>query len=421
MGGRGDPQIVSTTISETALFERIRSDFPALGRTHNGYPVAYFDGPGGTQVPQAVVDAMSDYLLNHNANTHWNYPSSAETDALIEDARLAVADLLNAYASEVSFGNNMTTITFHLARALGRGFEAGDEIVVTELDHHANIAPWREVAQERGLVLRTARMNAESGTLDWDHFQSLIGSKTRLVAIGAASNALGTINDIPRAVAASKKVGALSFVDAVHYAAHGVIDVRAWDCDFLACSPYKFYGPHTGVLYTRESIRDSLKVPKLDPAPDKGPERFETGTQNHEGIAGTHAAVDYIASLGEGSDRRERLTNALGILHERGNSLFARLWQGLGAIDGVTLYGVAPGGERTPTLAFVVDGVDSDTVATSLAREGVFVSNGDFYASTVIERLGHAADGVVRAGCACYTTESEIDRLIQGVQKLSGG
>ena len=213
--------------------QAIRASFPALQREHNGVPVAYFDGPGGTQVPSAVVDAMTEYLYRHNANTHWNYPSSAETDALVWEAREVTADFLNASPSEISFGNNMTTITFHLARALGRAWGPGDEVVVTELDHHANIAPWRALERDRGITVRTARMIPERGVLDWDHLASLISENTRLLAIGAASNALGTINDIPRAVALAHRVGALIFVDAVHYAAHGVIDVQAWDCDFL--------------------------------------------------------------------------------------------------------------------------------------------------------------------------------------------
>ena len=399
----------------------IRSSFPALTRRHNGENVAYFDGPGGTQVPQRVVDAMSDYLLHHNANTHWNYPSSAETDALLLDARGAMADFLNASPDEVAFGNNMTTITFHIARALGRQWGAGDEIIVTELDHHANIAPWRALEVERGVTVRSARMQPERGTLDWSHLEALITPRTRLLAIGAASNALGTVNDVARAVRLARDVGALSFIDAVHYAAHGVIDVRAWDCDFLVCSPYKFYGPHAGVFYARQDLLASLDVPRLDPAPNEGPERTETGTQNHEGIVGSGEAVNFLASLGSGSTRRERLTSAMTSLHRVGDELFAPLWNGLAAVKGVHLYGLPPGSPRTPTVAFSVEGVHSDDVARALSTRGVFVSNGDFYASTVIERIGRSADGVVRAGCACYTSPDEVDRLVQGVRGLVAG
>ena len=393
----------------------IRALFPALRRIHGGVPVAYFDGPGGTQVPVPVAEAMSEYLLHHNANTHWNYPTSAETDAMIWAAREAVADFVNAAPDEVSFGNNMTTITFHLARALGRQWGPGDEVVVTELDHHANIAPWRALERDRGITVRTARMNPGDGTLDWDHLGSLVTRRTRLLAIGAASNALGTVNDIPRAAALARGAGALLFVDAVHYAAHGVVDVRAWDCDFLACSAYKFYGPHAGLLFARRDLFAALDVPRLDPAPNDVPERIETGTQNHEGIVGTGAAVDFLASLAPGPTRRERLVQAMGDLHRRGDELVARLWHELAAIHGVRLYGPEPGRPRTPTLSFVVEGVPSDEVARSLADRGVFASNGDFYATTVIERIGHSVDGVVRAGCACYTTPEEVSRLVEGV------
>lgn len=399
----------------------LRACFPALARTHNGRAVAYFDGPGGTQVPRRVVDAMVNYLLHHNANTHWSYPSSAETDALLLSARSAMGDLLNAAPDEVAFGNNMTTITFHIARALGRNWGPGDEVVVTELDHHANIAPWRALATERGITVHTARMLPERGTLDWSHLETLISGRTRLLAIGAASNAIGTVNDVSRAVRLAHDVGALAFIDAVHYAAHGVIDVREWDCDFLVCSPYKFYGPHAGVLFAKRHVLASLNVPRLDPAPNEGPERTETGTQNHEGIVGSGEAVEFLASLGAGATRRERLTSALRVLHARGDELFARMWAGLSALDRVRVYGQPPGSPRTPTMAFSVDGMHSDDVARALADRGVFASNGDFYATTVIERLGHAADGVVRAGCACYTTEEEVDRLVEGVREIATG
>lgn len=401
--------------------DKIRACFPALARAHNGRAVAYFDGPGGTQVPQRVVDAMADYLLHHNANTHWNYPSSAETDALLLSARAAMGDFLNAAPDEVAFGNNMTTITFHIARALGRHWGPDDEVVVTELDHHANIAPWTALAAERGITLRTARMLPERGILDWSHLETLISRRTRLVAIGAASNAIGTVNDVARAVRLAHDVGALAFIDAVHYAAHGVIDVREWDCDFLVCSPYKFYGPHAGVLYAKRALLASLDVPRLDPAPNEGPERTETGTQNHEGIVGSGEAVEFLASLGTGTTRRERLTSAMRALHARGDALFARMWTGLSAIDRVTMYGVAPGAPRTPTMAFSVEGMHSDDVARALAERAIFASNGDFYATTVIERLGHAADGVVRAGCACYTSEEEVDRLVEAVREITTG
>ena len=404
-----------------ALLSQVRSQFPALERVHNGHPVAYFDGPGGTQVPRRVVDAMADYLYHHNANTHWSYPTSAETDAAISEARIAVADFVNASPGEVVFGNNMTTITFHVARALGRGWGPGDEVVVTELDHHANIAPWQALARERGITLRSVPFSVETGQLDWDALERAITPRTKLLAIGAASNALGTITDVTAAARLAHAVGALVFVDAVHYAAHGLIDARLADCDFLACSAYKFYGPHAGFLYGKGSILAQLDVPKLEPAPDEAPERVETGTQNHEGIVGTGAAVDFIASIGRGQTRRERLVTAMGMLHSHGDALVRQLWEGLGAVPGVQRYGPTPDQSRTPTVSFVVNGAPSEQVAIRLAEQGIFVSHGDFYAATVVERLGHAADGVVRAGCACYTTAGEVDRLLAGVEEVARG
>ncbi|HTK54123.1 MAG TPA: cysteine desulfurase-like protein [Gemmatimonadaceae bacterium] len=397
----------------------VRSDFPALEREHLGLPVAYFDGPGGTQVPRQVVEAMNDYLFNHNANTHWNYPTSAETDAALDAARIALADFVNGDATEIAFGLNMTTLTFHLARGLSARWAKGDEVVVTELDHHGNVAPWTRLATERGIVIKTVHMDPAAGVLDWADLEQAITPRTKLLAIGAASNALGTVTDVAAAARLAHAKGALVFVDAVHYAPHVLVDVKALGCDFLACSAYKFYGPHVGVLWGRQDLLASVDIPKLVPAPEAPPERLETGTQNHEGIIGAAAAVDYLASLGEGSSRRERLVRAYAMLHDQGSELLTRMWNGLSAIPGVRMYGRPPGHARTPTVSFTLDGVVSDDVARALAKQAVFVSNGDFYATTVIERLGHAADGVVRAGCACYTTADEVDRLIEGVADLT--
>lgn len=399
----------------------IRARFPALDRVHEGRPVAYFDGPGGTQVPRAVADAMTEYLLRHNANTHWKYPSSAETDAMLEAARGALADFVNGDASEIAFGQNMTTLTYHVSRALGRAWGAGDEIVVTELDHHANVDPWKWLAKERGVTVRVVRMRPETGDLDRSDFERAIGKRTRLVAIGGASNALGTINDVRAACALARSVGALSFVDAVHYAPHVLPDVREIGCDLLACSPYKFYGPHLGVLWARRALIEALDVPRLVPAPDWSPERLETGTLSHEGIVGAGAAVDFLASLsgGAGGGRRAALAAAYAEIHARGARLFSRLWEGLGRIRGVTRYGVPADAPRTPTVSFVVAGRKADDVAVDLARRALFLSSGDFYAWTVVTRLGHAEDGLVRAGCAVYTTGDEIERLLEGVAEAA--
>ncbi len=366
-----------------------------------------------------VVDAMSNYLLQHNANTHWAFPTSVETDAIISGARSALADFLNASPNEIVFGANMTTLTFHLARALGRAYGKGDEIVVTELDHHANVAPWRALEKERGLRLRVARIIPETGQLDWDDFGKHLNGRTRLVAIGAASNALGTITDVRRAAGMAHAIGAQIFVDAVHYAPHELVDVRALDCDFLSCSAYKFYGPHIGVLYGRADLLASVDFPKLMPAPDSAPERAETGTQNHEGIAGAAAAVKFLASLGVGETRRERLGAAFAGLRERGCELVRQLWQGLGEIGGVRIYGPSPTLPRTPTVGFTVAGHSSMEVAQRLADDAVFVSNGDFYATSVVECLGLAGEGLVRAGCACYTTGEEVECLIDGVRAIA--
>jgi cysteine desulfurase family protein (TIGR01976 family) len=329
-----------------------------------------------------------------------------------------LADFVNADPTEIVFGANMTTLTFHLARALGRSYEHNDEILITELDHHANIAPWRALEKEHGVNVRMVKMIPETGELDWDDFYRRLSERTKLVAIGAASNALGTLNDVRNAAKMAHSLGAQIFVDAVHYAPHGLIDVRDWDCDFLACSAYKFYGPHVGILYGRHALLDSLDFPKLIPAPASAPERAETGTQNHEGIAGAAAAVDFLASLAPGATRRERLRVAFQQLHERGDALITQLWTGLGEIERVRLYGPPPGRPRTPTVAFTVNGMPSIEVAKTLAERGLFLSHGGFYAMTVVERLGQAVHGIVRAGCACYTTSQEVDRLLAAVRAL---
>jgi len=411
--------MTTTTATDIASVEEIRDHFPALERRHRGHPVAYFDGPGGTQVPRSVTAAVSDYLLHHNANCHWAYPTSLETDAALLAAREALADFVGGSPSEIVFGPNMTTLTFHLGRALGRGWGSGDEIVVTDLDHHANIDPWRAVARERGLEVRAVPFDVATGQLDRDALARALTPRTRLLAIGTASNALGTINDVWGAAELARNVGAQVFVDAVHSAPHVLTDVAALGCDFLGCSAYKFYGPHVGALWGRRGLLEGIDVPKLEPAPDAAPFRLETGTQNHEGIAGAAAAVDFLSSLAPGPDRRARLARVHEALHGRGQRLLERLWSGLGALSGVRLYGPPPTAARTPTVSFVVKGHSAEAVARVLANRGVFVSHGHFYALTVARRLGHVEDGLVRAGCACYTTAGEVDRLVEGVASLA--
>ncbi|HYH07097.1 MAG TPA: cysteine desulfurase-like protein [Thermoanaerobaculia bacterium] len=397
--------------------DHIRSQFPSLTRTHNGRPVAYFDAPGGTQVPRVVAEAMTDYLFHHNANTHWPYPTSEETDAIITGAREAMADLLGANANEIAFGANMTTLTFHLARTLGRMWSEGDEVIITELDHHANVAPWRALQTDRGIVIRSAKLDCDRAQLDYDHLASLVNDRTKLIAIGGASNAIGTINDLQRVSRLAKSAGVLMFVDAVHLVPHELVDVKALDCDFLACSSYKFYGPHAGILYGRHALLDTLPFPKLAPAPDRAPERVETGTQNHEGIAGIRATVDFLASIGgEDGTRRERLARAFASLHETHSRYTQMLWDALTSMKRVKVYGPPPTQRRTPTVSFTVDGIGCDDLARKLAEHAVFASSGDFYATTVCERFG--VESLLRAGCGCYTSEEEVQRLIDAVASL---
>lgn len=413
---------LATPAAAMQSLTEIRAQFPALARVERGHPVAYFDGPGGTQVPRGVVDAMSDYLFHHNANTHWVYPTSVETDALLAQARETVGDFLGAGPGEIAFGANMTTLLFHVARAIGRGLVAGDEIIVTELDHHANVAPWQALAKERGVVLKWLPLDLTTYRHEEGALERLLSPRTKVVAVGAASNITGTISDVAQIVRAAKAVGAITVVDAVHYAPHALVDVKAIGCDFLLCSAYKFYGPHVGIVYGRTEVVAALDVPRLEPAPDWVPEILETGTQNHEGIVGAAAAVEFLARIG-GTDgtRRERLARAMRELHARGDALLARLWEGLSAIDGVTCHGPRPGTARTPTISFRVEGHRSEAVARFLVPRGVYVSNGDFYATTVARKLGVVEEGLVRAGCSCYTTIDEVERLIDGVQALVRG
>ncbi len=400
--------------------DAIRSEFPALGRRHEGWLVAYFDGPGGTQVPRSVPEAMTDYLLHHNANTHWEYPTSEETDDCVMEAREILAEFVNGRREEVVFGQNMTTLTFHLARGLGRGWGPGDEVVITDLDHHANRAPWTALAVERGITIRSVPFDASTGLLSMEALEEALSPQTRLLAIAAASNALGTIPDVRAACALARSVGALSFVDGVHSAPHILPDVVALDCDFFVCSPYKFYGPHLGVLWGRRALLQDLDIPRLEPAPQRSPERIETGTLNHEGLVGAGVAVRFLAGLAPGRPTlRGALEDGYRALHERSHALFRRMWDGLGMIPRVTRYGPPAEASRTPTAAFTIEGHSTNQAARRLAERSVFVSHGDFYAATVIERLGLAADGLLRAGCACYTTEDEIDRLLEGVTSLS--
>jgi cysteine desulfurase family protein (TIGR01976 family) len=408
-----------STIASPSFADTVRGSFPVFERRVAGKPIAFFDGPGGSQVPREVADAVAEYLTMHNANTHGRFLTSEETDAAMAGAREAFADFLGGSPGEIVFGANMTTLTFHLSRSLGRELGPGDEVVVTDLDHQANQAPWRRMAEDRGATVRAVPFLAETMQLDYEAMERAIGPRTRLVAVGGASNAVGTINDVRRVTEMARAVGAISFVDAVHLAPHRRIDVQALGCDFLACSAYKFFGPHVGILWGRRELLECLTPYKVPPASDDAPERWETGTQNHEGIVGAAAAVDWIAGLAGGTDRRTALDRAFELIHEHERGLFDRMVAGIEAIPGTRIYGVPAGAARTPTIGFTVPGASPDEVARRLGEEGVFVWNGNFYATTVCERLQlHDCGGLIRAGLAPYTTEEDVDRLIDGVRRI---
>lgn len=399
-----------------------RTEFPSLAREINGYPVAYLDGPGGTQVPKQVIQAISRYYETSNANTHGVFAASRETDDVIEQARESMAALLGAEdPRQISFGQNMTTLNFALARAIGRSLEPGDEVIVTDLDHDANVAPWLTLA-ERGAVLRRVPVRSDA-TLDMEAFQSLINKKTKLVAVGYASNAVGTVNDVAAVRRWTQAVGALLVVDAVHFAPHGVIDVMALNPDFLLCSAYKFFGPHIGILYSRKGALDGLQTDKVRPQSPQAPEKIETGTLNHAALAGVTAAVDFIARLSEKTGSlRERLVSAMTDVYRYEHQLAHKLYEGLGKIPKVKVYGpIVDDGLRAPTVSFTVVGISAADVAKHLGEFGVYVWDGDFYAVTIVQQLGLAEQGgLVRIGFAPYNTQDEVDRVLTGVRALVG-
>jgi cysteine desulfurase family protein (TIGR01976 family) len=411
----------------------VRSQFPALGRTVDGRPAAYLDGPGGTQTPQRVIDAVGDYLSTHNANGGGRFVTSEETDAVQAAARMAGADFLGCAPDEVSFGANMTTLAYLLSEALGRGLQPGDEVVISALDHEANRSPWLRL-EERGLVVREAPVDLATCTLDWPAFEQLIRpGKTKIVALGYASNAVGTVNDVARASELARAAGAWSVVDAVHYALHGPIDVNAVGCDFLLCSAYKFFGPHVGLMYARLEATAQVEPLRLSTQHSEPPSIWETGTPNFEGLAGTIAAIDFIADIGERhlglvadrlSDglRGRRRAVVAGMLaceaYEQPLATFLRTQ--LAAIPGVTLYGPPENCPRTSTVSFTLDGFLAGEAAQALGDRGLFVWDGDFYAARLVRLLGLVdRGGLVRAGLAPYTTQGELERLVVAVGDLS--
>ena len=415
--------------------EALRAEFPALAREQDGRPVAFLDGPGGTQVPQRVIDAVTGYYREMNANSGGAFTTSELTDAMAGEAHAAVADFLGAASpEEIKFGYNMSTLTLHIGRSIGATLKPGDEIVVTTLDHEANVSTWRAMAADRGVTVKTADIDLTDVTLDLEDLESKLGPRTKLVAVGYASNAVGTINPVREIVARAHEVGALTYVDAVAYAPHGPIDVRDLDTDFLVCSAYKWFGPHLGALYGKADVLERLPAFKVLPAHD----RFETGTASYESIAGTLAATDYLRDVGrnygdvagapgaaDGSERRRELVAAMVAIADYERALVTRLIEGLETIPGVTIHGITDRSRfasRVPTVAVSIAGVHPRAAAEALGRAGIYSWDGDFYATGLIERLGKAdTGGVLRLGLVHYNTAAEVDRTLDALTGIAAG
>ena len=415
--------------------DALRTEFPALAREQDGRPVAFLDGPGGTQVPQRVIDAVSGYYRDMNANSGGAFTTSEMTDAMSDEAHAAVADLLGAASpEEIKFGYNMSTLTLHIGRSIGATLGPGDEIVVTTLDHEANVSTWRAMAADRGVTVQTVDIDPDDVTLDLEDLESKLGPRTKLVAVGYASNAVGTVNPVREIVARAHEVGALTYVDAVAFAPHGPIDVRDLDTDFLVCSAYKWFGPHLGALYGKAEVLDRLPAFKVRPAHD----RFETGTPSYESIAGTLAATDYLRDVGRdygdvagapgaanASERRRELVSGMVAIVAYERALVTRLIDGLEGIAGVAIHGItdrARFASRVPTVSVSIDGVHPRTAAERLGREGIYTWDGDFYATGLIERLGKAeTGGVLRLGLVHYNTAAEVDRTVEAVARIATG
>ena len=397
----------------------VRGQFPALERTHKGRRAVYLDGPGGSQVAKPAIEAVSGYMRAGGANLHGAFPTSLETEEILRQTRRAVADFLGAEASEVAFGANMTTLTFAISRALSRTWDRDAEIVVTELDHRANVDPWLLAAAERGAKVRWVRVNPETLTLEMDDMEREINEKTKLVAVGLASNAVGTINDISAIARRAHEAGAFVAVDAVHAAPHIPIDRDVVGADVLTCSAYKFFGPHVGAAVVKRDLLEAMGVYKVEPAPDHIPDRLETGTQNHEGIAGVKGALDFIASLGDGSSLREKLVSGMRAIEEYEAVLAERFRAALREIPGIKLYAAPDGVHKTPTIAFRVEGRTPREVCERMVDEAFFVADGHFYASTLARKLGIQDSGSwIRAGLAPYNTEEEVDGFIESLGRL---
>jgi cysteine desulfurase family protein (TIGR01976 family) len=399
--------------------QAVREQFPALGRTHNGRGVVYFDGPGGSQVARQAIDAISGYMERGGANLHGVFPTSTETEEILADSRMAAADFLGAAPDEIAFGANMTTLNFEISRALARGWDRDSEIVVTELDHRANVDPWLLAATEQGARVRWIRVDPETLTLDENDLEQNITGRTKLVAIGLASNAVGTVNDAAAVAEIAHSADALVAVDAVHAAPHLPLDRDAIGADVIICSAYKFFGPHVGVTAIRRDLFEEMGVYRLDPAPDHIPDKLETGTQNHEGIAGVKGALDFISSLGEGTSQPEKLTSAMKAVEEQEAALAETFRTALRDIPGVKLYAAPDGVRKTPTIAFTVQGKAPEEVCLLMLEHGFFIAAGDFYASTLAEKLGIGdSGGFIRAGLAPYNTEEEVERFLEALERI---
>ena len=400
--------------------EAVREQFPALGRRYNGRRVAYLDGPGGSQVARGAIEAVAGYMTRGGANLHGAFVTSRETEEIIAGARRASAAFLGADPDEVAFGHNMTTITLAVSRALSKGWDEGGEIVVTEIDHRANVDPWVLAAADRGTAVRWIPVDAETLTLDLTNLDELINERTKLVAVNLASNAVGTVNDVARISERAHEVGAVVAVDAVHAAAHVPLDRDALGADVLTCSAYKFFGPHVGITAIRRGLFEAMEPYKLAPGPGRIPDKLETGTQNHEGLAGVEAAISFVATLGGGESLREKLTSGMGEIeaYEAGLAESARVR--LRRMPGVTLYAAADRIRKTPTIAFRLQGRSPLEVCEHMSERGIFVAGGDFYATTLADKLGiNETGGFVRAGFAPYNTAEEVDDFLDALEELA--
>lgn len=405
-------------MQKTYDVQAVREQFPALERTHNAKPAVYLDGPGGSQVARPAIAAMLRYMERGGANLHGVFPTSVETEEMIAETREAAAAFLGTKPGEIAFGANMTTLNYGISRALSRSWDEKSEVVVTELDHRANVEPWIQAAKDKGAKVRWVRLDPDTLTLNEEDIETSINENTKLVAVGLASNIVGTISDVPKVASLARAAGALVAVDAVHAAPHIPIDRDALGADVLTCSAYKFFGPHVGVAAVRSSLFEDLDVYKVEPAPENAPDKLETGTQNHEGIAGVKGALDFIASLGEGEPLRERLLSGMRSIQAYEDPLAEKLRAALRETPGIKLYSAPDGVRKTPTVAFRAEGTSPREICKRMAEKGYFVGDGHFYASTVVERLGFPEEGVVRVGLAPYTTGEEVEGFVERLQDL---